>query len=156
MFPGLLGALVHFSDFILDVSPNTSFGKISASDPDTLTNCALQYSIPPGAAEKFAVLGNGNLSTTAELDREKNAQYVFLITVKDCATPPLTDDVRVIITVADVNDNSPKFPGPYDVSIKEGESSGSRVVQVEATGKYYRVYKKKGNRTLECSSAFII
>ena len=93
--------------------------------------------MPPIVAAKFTVLPNKDLSTVAALDREENSQYVFFITVKDCSTPPLTDRVRVTITVSDVNDNYPIFPGPYDVSIKEGESSGSRVVQVKATGKYW-------------------
>lgn len=91
--------------------------------------------MPKAAAEKFTVT-NGDIETKAKLDREDLSQYAFYITVRDCGSPPLTDSVRVTITIGDVNDNNPKFPGPYNVDLLESESTGSRVVQVKATGKY--------------------
>jgi hypothetical protein len=91
--------------------------------------------MPEAAAEKFTVSSDGKISTIASLDRETQQQYLFYITVRDCGSPQLTDSVRVTITVSDVNDNKPQFPGPYNVDMSESESSGSRVVQVKATGK---------------------
>ena len=40
------------------------------------------------------------------------------------------------VTVEDVNDNDPKFNGPYSVDILENEAVGSNVVQVKADGKF--------------------
>ena len=115
------------------VQPDSEIGELSTTDPDTAVNCALQYSMPGIADEKFKVAGNGKILTKASLDRETNPQYIFYITVKDCGSPPLTDRVRVTIIVNDVNDNRPQFPGPYNMDIFESESSGSTVVQVKAT-----------------------
>ena len=116
-----------------DVQPDTQIGDLSTVDPDTATNCALQYSMPKIPNEKFKVSNNGKISTKANLDRERNPEYIFYITVKDCGSPPLTDRVRIAITLNDVNDNRPLFPGPYNVDMFESESSGSTVVQVKAT-----------------------
>ena len=113
--------------------PGTKVGELATTDPDTGVNCALQYSMPGIADEKFRVASNGEILTKANLDRETNPQYIFYITVKDCGSPPLTDRVRVTITVTDVNDNRPQFPGPYNEDMYESESSGSTVVQVKAT-----------------------
>ena len=121
---------------IVAAQPDTEIGGLVTTDPDTSVNCALQYSMPEIADQKFRVASNGKILTKANLDREANPQYIFYITVKDCGTPPLTDRVRVTIRVNDVNDNRPQFPGPYNVNISESESSGSTVVQVKATGMY--------------------
>ena len=121
---------------ISGASPFTKFGKFSSTDPDTAQNCLLQYTMPEEAAKKFTVSSNGDFQTKAKLDREFNAQYVFFVTVTDCGSPQLSDSVRVTIIVSDVNDNSPQFPGSYNVDIKESESPGSRVVQVKATGRH--------------------
>ncbi|XP_028398312.1 protocadherin Fat 4-like [Dendronephthya gigantea] len=117
-----------------DVPKGTSFGRLLSTDPDRAANCLLQYVIQPEyAAKKFAVTSSGNITTIDSLDREDRAQYVFYVTVRDCGQPPLTDSVRVTVTVGDVNDNIPQFPGPYNVDISEDESSGSTIVQVKAT-----------------------
>lgn len=140
----------------IDVSNGSSFGRLSSTDPDKAANCLLQYVIQPeSSAKKFAVSNNGNISTIASLDREEHALYVFYVTVKDCGQPPLTDSVRVTVTVKDVNDNIPQFPGPYNVDISEGESSGSTVVQVKATGKLVVVFRYKYYRNTGHGEAFV-
>lgn len=124
----------------VDASPDFEIGRLSTHDPDTAANCLLQYSMPNMTAEKFSVVNGEKILTKASLDREKTPQYVFYITVQDCGSPPLTDNVRVTIAVSDVNDNNPIFAGPYYVDMPEDRSPGSGVVQVKATGKRSEVH----------------
>ena len=114
----------------------TEVGKVKSSDPDTKTVCTLQYSVSSNAKDSFTVDTNGILKTKTSLDREVTPQFVFSVTVKDCGSPPLSNSVRVTVTIEDVNDNDPKFPGPYNVDVLESEIIGGNVVQVKAVGKF--------------------
>ena len=122
---------------ILDSRNGTNVGKLIVNDPDKDVNCTFQYNVPRVEAEKYSIDSYGDLLTKAALDRETQAQYMFYITVKDCGLPPLTDSIRVLITVSDVNDNSPKFSGPYKVNVPESEASGTPILQVQASGIKY-------------------
>ena len=119
-----------------NVQRGTGFNaKVSGTDPDTKTTCTLQYSLPSSVRNKFSVHAtSGVISTSGELDREKKPSYRFPVTVRDCGG--LTASVDVTVTVKDLNDNNPVFPGAYTVSILESEQPGSNVVQVRATGKF--------------------
>lgn len=39
----------------------------------------------------------------------------------------------IICLFSDVNDNTPNFVGPFDITLSEAEGVGARVAQVEAT-----------------------
>ena len=57
----------------------------------------------------FQVDNDGILTTTAELDREQQFLYRITITAEDMGVPVRSQNANVIITINDVNDNSPVF-----------------------------------------------
>ena len=118
-----------------NVQRGTGFGaKVIGTDPDTKTSCVLQYSLPSSVKTFSVHRTTGVILTNGDLDREKQSSYRFSVTVRDCGG--LTNSIYVTVTVKDLNDNSPAFPGSYMVSILESEQPGSNVVQVRATGKF--------------------
>ena len=118
-----------------NVQRRTGFGaKVIGTDPDTKTSCVLQYSLLSSVKTFSVHRTTGVILTNGDLDREKHSSYPFSVTVRDCGG--LTNSIYVTVTVKDLNDNSPAFPGSYTVSILESEQPGSNVVQVRATGKF--------------------
>lgn len=57
----------------------------------------------------FQVDNDGIITTTAELDREQQSLYRITITAEDMGVPVRSRSANVIITINDVNDNSPVF-----------------------------------------------
>lgn len=52
--------------------------RILATDEDAGANAQLTYTIPPGLADDlFVVDANGQITTTAPLDRETKSSYTF-------------------------------------------------------------------------------
>lgn len=49
------------------------------------------------------------VTTEMILDREKQALYVFDITVTDTGSPSLNSSTQVVVKLLDLNDNSPRF-----------------------------------------------
>ena len=93
-----------------DAVPPFNLLNISATDEDIdATN--ITYSI---ISSDFASLFNihpnqGVLVLLQELDREENSEFVLLVEASDNGNVPLSSVVEIIITVTDVNDNSPEF-----------------------------------------------
>ena len=52
---------------------------------------------------------SGELRTLLDLDREEIDQYNLTVTVQDSGSPALSSNTSVIVTIGDVNDNSPRF-----------------------------------------------
>ena len=59
----------------------------------------------------FQVDNDGIITTSAALDREQESQYIITITAVDMGVPVRSRTADVIITINDVNDNSPSFTG---------------------------------------------
>ena len=57
----------------------------------------------------FQVDNDGIIRTTAELDREQQSLYRITVTAEDMGMPVRSQSANVIITINDVNDNSPVF-----------------------------------------------
>ena len=75
--------------------------------------CTMAFSHPifmfPPAV--FQVNNDGIITTSAPLDRERESQYIITITAVDMGMPVRLQTADVIITINDVNDNSPSFTG---------------------------------------------
>lgn len=54
---------------------------------------------------------SGDISTLLPLDREEIGFYNFTLIVQDGGSPPQSAQVSVLITIGDVNDNTPVFTG---------------------------------------------
>ena len=57
----------------------------------------------------FQVDNDGIIRTTRELDREQQSLYRITVTAEDMGVPVRSQSANVIITINDVNDNSPVF-----------------------------------------------
>lgn len=95
------------------VKENSAVGtpvlQLSATDPDSRT---VTYRITSGNPESVFTIDyqTGLITTTGrKLDRENQAEHILEITISDDGTPPLSSTTQVIVTVEDVNDNTPIF-----------------------------------------------
>ncbi|XP_068554359.1 cadherin-related family member 2 [Anas acuta] len=103
---------------------------IDNDEPNT-PNSELGFRILPGLfSDNFTINETtGQMHSKGPLDREalddKDGQLVVTVEVYDHGVPPLSTQVNVTITVADINDNTPVFlEQSYEFSIFE--SSGRR------------------------------
>ncbi|XP_043925797.1 cadherin-23-like [Protopterus annectens] len=73
------------------------------------------------------------LVTNDFLDREKVSEYSIRILATDKGTPPLSNNITVLVQISDINDNKPQFTQPlYLMYIKENNHPGSVISIVEA------------------------
>ncbi|XP_066157175.1 cadherin-23 isoform X2 [Euwallacea fornicatus] len=117
-------------EFIVEFTENQSAGIEGRVLPDTVDRDELEYESTPAPICYFLVGGNENglfnlhpidhtLYVTKPLDREESDVHLLLVkATEDCTYPPepqnffdSNDDtqLKIIVKVLDVNDNSPKF-----------------------------------------------
>ncbi|VDK35431.1 unnamed protein product [Taenia asiatica] len=78
----------------------------------------------PGAPYKFAL----GLKVKADLDREKQSAYYFLLIATDGGSPQLTGSLSVIIRITDINDQTPYFRQTNpSVEILENTAVGTQI-----------------------------
>uniref|UniRef100_A0A8C5TJE7 FAT atypical cadherin 4 n=1 Tax=Malurus cyaneus samueli TaxID=2593467 RepID=A0A8C5TJE7_9PASS len=95
-------------------------------------NALVTYTIISGADDSFHIdPESGELIATKRLDRERRSKYSLLVRADDGLQ---SSDVRINITVSDVNDHIPKFSRPvYSFDIPEDATPGSLVAAILAT-----------------------
>ena len=134
---------------ILETTPvNTHFFLGSAIDPDLGMFGVQSYNIVSGnGAGTFNLSSktapNGVLTISMvliqRLDHSGSPAYSLVIRAYDGGTPPKFGDLRVNITVIDVNNNQPIFNVTrYFAQVAENASIGSSVLQVYATDRDIR------------------
>jgi hypothetical protein len=73
----------------------------------------------------FSINSSGAILTAIPLDRETKDQYELIISVKDRGMPPLGTTVKAMITVLDVNDNTPNITNtPREITMQENTPAG--------------------------------
>lgn len=122
-----------------DINENqeaTVVGQIVADDLDlsSVLNGMLTYQLS-SLTLPFSVDMSGNLRTTRSLDREARSSYRFSVIVRDrCSGCALSVQTNVLVTVNDLNDNSPVFTvGPATAEVSEDAGSGVVVAEYRAT-----------------------
>jgi hypothetical protein len=87
------------------------------------------------AARQFGVFPNsGIIYLTGSLDRELESKYEVTLVATDNGSPSRSSTTTVALTVADVNDNAPKFAQEvYQFTVEEGRAAGTVVGAVSAT-----------------------
>ena len=122
--------------------PEATLGRVYASDGDNpdLVFGQVRYSIVSGnVGSAFSLHSEtGELSVSSvsnSPDREATPSYNLTIQAADLAPSPRASElVDVIISVLDVNDNSPVFSETiYYVDLEESSPSGKSVISVLAT-----------------------
>ncbi|XP_048399392.1 protocadherin alpha-C2-like isoform X6 [Stegostoma tigrinum] len=120
--------------------PRTRFLLQSAHDPDLGINSVRIYYLSPNEHFALEVQNSGDDSKFVHLllekylDREQQAIHHLLLTAVDGGTPERTGTAQVIVTVLDVNDNSPAFDQMlYKASLLENVPIGTAVIRLKAS-----------------------
>lgn len=87
-------------------------------------NALVTYTIISGADDSFRIdPESGDLMATKKLDRERRSKYSLLVRADDGRQ---SSDMRLNITVKDVNDHTPKFSRlTYSFDIPEDTMPGN-------------------------------
>uniref|UniRef100_H2ZT82 Cadherin domain-containing protein n=1 Tax=Latimeria chalumnae TaxID=7897 RepID=H2ZT82_LATCH len=128
--------------YTVDISEDAQVGsrliRVTASDPDDEENGRVSYYLSSESLGMFNIdLDNGEITTAAQLDREKRSTYSFLVCAVDSASSdPKNSSVRVTVNVKDVNDNSPFFlQDPLIINISQHTSANQAVATMKAEDK---------------------
>ncbi|KAG5330656.1 FAT protein, partial [Acromyrmex charruanus] len=122
-----------------NTAPYSLIATLTAVDNDQGTNGSVAYSFHSSVlrdySKTFALDAlTGQLTTMTALDRETIAEYRLLVIAKDQGTPVQSSTATVVLTLQDVNDNSPIFyPWKYLMSISEDILAGTTIGKVTAT-----------------------
>ncbi|XP_067898848.1 protocadherin Fat 4 [Heterodontus francisci] len=106
--------------------------QLTATDADEGPNALVTYTIISGADNSFRIdPESGDLLATKRLDRERRSKYSLLVRADDGLQ---SSDMRINITVSDVNDHTPKFSRDvYSFDIPEDTAPGSIVAATLAS-----------------------
>ena len=110
--------------------------EVMATDADSGSNGAIQYSINEGMAVPFIInTTSGEITVAQGLDFDTGAQdYNFTVTAQDLGQPARSSTAHVLVNLVDVNDNTPQFDlAEYEVIIPESTVAGSSILQVTVT-----------------------
>lgn len=113
----------------------------SASDKDSGNNANISYHLEPvGTSFRLEIQPNLDGSQTLRLlqvlalDRESWDRYVLFLVAKDTGFPQQNASLKVIVNVADMNDNRPVFGQlEYNVTVHEDEEKGTTFLYVNAS-----------------------
>lgn len=131
------------STFYFKVRENLVSGtvvdRITAFDPDSGRNGKFDFAVSDYRGDKlpFSLYPrDGVITTTMELNREDTSHYEFTVVAVDQGSPRLTSSAKVVVSVTDDNDFSPRiiFPKPDNdtVTIAHLKQAGTYVTHIEA------------------------
>ncbi|XP_002741390.1 protocadherin-11 X-linked-like [Saccoglossus kowalevskii] len=101
-----------------NLPPDTSIGKIRASDLDTGENSRLIYSLLGEHSQQFRINHRtGDVFTQVSFNYESETQCDLVVMVTDHGTPARTDSATVHVAIIDQNDNKPViiYPQGYNI-----------------------------------------
>ncbi|XP_019645840.1 PREDICTED: protocadherin Fat 4-like [Branchiostoma belcheri] len=140
-FPPVFNDSSYSANLFENITSGTVVVTVGATDGDNPDQAQgmFRYSIVSGnTGNKFTLNDEtGEISVVRPLDRETTDFYNLTVRVYDNiygATPQLSSDVQVEITVLDVDDNPPSFePESYSVSVVEGAANGTQLAVLTYT-----------------------
>lgn len=99
--------------------------NITAYDEDKFDQYVITYSLLPGSGADIFQVNSTSGKVTAKncslLDRE--AQAVYYLTLQATDSGELSSTTNVQVFLEDINDNTPKIIGSYNIFVEEGENS---------------------------------
>uniref|UniRef100_A0ABI7Y2V5 Cadherin domain-containing protein n=1 Tax=Felis catus TaxID=9685 RepID=A0ABI7Y2V5_FELCA len=126
--------------FVAEVLEGTPAGvsvyQVVAIDLDEGLNGLVSYRIQVGMPRMDFLINSssGVVVTTAELDRERIAEYQLRVVASDAGTPTKSSTGTLTVRVLDVNDETPTFfPATYNVSVSEDVPREFRVAWLNCT-----------------------
>ncbi|XP_077902637.1 protocadherin alpha-C1 isoform X4 [Ictidomys tridecemlineatus] len=118
-----------------DAAPGTVVALLSVKDEDLGPNGRVICSMSSrGPFQLKASFDNYySLLTDGPLDHEQISEYQVLITASDGGSPPLSTQRTLTVSIADVNDNTPRFPQPQqEIFVAENNGLGASLGRVFA------------------------
>ena len=119
--PQFIAPETYTTNLTEDATPNTNapIFTVSARDLDDGVNGQFSFSLQDSSVT-FNISSDGDLFLVGSLDRETIEVYNLTVYAIDMGIPVLSSSASVLITVLDVNDNSPIFnETEYNVTIRE-------------------------------------
>jgi len=132
-----------------DMSVTTSLGELLAYDEDEGSNGEIEFEIISGNSRFSGRIYTNQVRTgrthdadfdptlhiTQMFDYEEETLYNLRVRARNVAAPRAADEADVVITIRDINDNSPVFSLPlgYTFNVPEITAVNSRVGTVVAT-----------------------
>nr|XP_043897629.1 protocadherin-16 [Solea senegalensis] len=131
-----------------DTIPGSTILTFEAFDSDlSRENCGFDFAIANGnEGNAFQIESSvrflegrgfqtvGTLLLAEGLDFETKPLYNLTVVVSDRGVPQRSSTVAAVITIGDVNDNSPAFgSAEYTVSLSEGAEAGTEIIRLTAT-----------------------
>lgn len=120
------------------VRPGITVVTVTANDPDSGANGLLRYSLAnqePGGRNFSIDPDTGDIKTLTEIDRETGDNFRLTVMATDQATSVATRKSAqkvVVITVQDVNDNSPRFITQVAAQVILGAKINTHITQIKA------------------------
>ncbi|KAH8411154.1 hypothetical protein KR222_008786, partial [Zaprionus bogoriensis] len=124
-------------NYNITLPENIPFGsqilQVNATDMDFNANGKLSYFIESingqNDSDTFYIdITDGSLYLKTRLDFELEQHYLIIVYVTDNGLPQLTSKCNVLITVKDLNDNSPRFIEPsFNIKLSEAAIRGQFV-----------------------------
>ncbi|EPY76226.1 protocadherin alpha-C1 [Camelus ferus] len=118
-----------------DAAAGTVIALLSVRDEDLGPNGKVICSMSTGGPFKLKSSFDNyySLLTDGPLDREQVSEYQVLITASDGGSPPLSTRRTLIVSVADINDNTPSFSQPkQELFVAENNGPGASLGRVFA------------------------
>ena len=129
----------QFIDFPLSLShpenrsTEEEVTRIEATDIDSGDNSRLRYEIVNADETKFRInASDGRLYVAASLDREVREEYSLVIRVSDMGDPPRSVEDTTVLTLLDINDNTPALTSGLVYQVRERLPAGTEVFTVTA------------------------
>jgi len=128
---------VYKAEIIENNYVGASLIVVTAYDADRGDNARLTYSVVGPQSGDFRVdPTTGEITALTSFDREMMSTTSFIVVARDAGSPPLSGSATVLVSVVDVNDNSPEFDvvdgEEFLFRVDENEPAGTFVGQVSA------------------------
>ena len=127
------GNACYTHSMLENTQANSQLLTIQAFDRDEGTNGEFQFTFNPSCAG-FAISPSGSVTTNTVFDYETRKEYTCQVRVTDGGNPPLSSSTCLVISLVDVNDNTPQFEKSiYNVTVKESALVDRIVTRVWAS-----------------------
>lgn len=118
-----------------DTPIGTSVFEVLALDRDRDENARITYSLTSLSTDSVFSIepDTGIIKTQQKLDQELSPDYTLFVKATDHGKPAQSDEAEILVTVTDVNDNSPEFTEHmYTGSVSESKPIGTNILKISA------------------------